>query len=114
MNAREKLRHDWAGRIADYKASGLTKSAWCTANQFTIDQLKYWLYKVKKASSTVPASSTPTPLPGWLPLAVADQDAPLSGCSSLVVRVGQANIELHAGFDPKLLREVVQALGTSC
>lgn len=55
MNVREQLRHDWAAHIADYKASGLTMSARCTANQFKL-----------------------------------------------------------AGFDPKLLREVVQALDSSC
>jgi hypothetical protein len=113
MNAREQLRQDWAARIADYKASGLTMAAWCTANQFTKDQLKYWLYKAKNVSSSVPTSSTPPPPARWLPLTVADQDAPPSA-SSLVVRVGQASIELRTGFDPRLLREVVQALAAPC
>ncbi|WP_420092242.1 hypothetical protein [Paenibacillus apiarius] len=39
-----------------------------------------------------------------------DQSTDLHHASSLVDRVGKASIELHAGFDPKLLREAVQAL----
>ena len=57
MNAREQLRQDWEARIADYKASGLTMAAWCKANHFKIDQLKYWLYKAKQPSSPSPAQS---------------------------------------------------------
>lgn len=41
-----------------------------------------------------------------------DQSTDLHHALSLVDRVGKASIELHAGFDPKLLREAVQALGT--
>lgn len=66
MNTREQLRLDWAARIADFRASGLTMSAWCKTNQCTIDQLKYWLYKAKgksaSSASTSPARWGP-PLP---------------------------------------------------
>lgn len=110
MNAKEQLRHEWAARIADYRASGLTLSAWCAANQFTINQLKYWLYKAKSRPS---ASKTPssTPATHWVPLTLADSAA--TPAPTLVIRVGPANIELHSGFDPKLLREVIFALGES-
>ncbi|WP_420850852.1 IS66 family insertion sequence element accessory protein TnpA [Paenibacillus aceris] len=47
---REKLHHEWEARITGYRSSGLTLSAWCTANQCTINQLKYWLYKSKTVS----------------------------------------------------------------
>jgi hypothetical protein len=47
MTSREQRRQLWAARIADFRASGLTMSAWCAANHCTIDQLKYWLYKAK-------------------------------------------------------------------
>lgn len=110
MTNREKLHHEWVARIADYRASGLTISAWCTANQCTIHQLKYWLYKSNLGSSSV----GPTPTTRWVPLKVADPPTPPVPTSTLVVRVGQASIELRAGFDPELLREVVQALEAPC
>lgn len=84
MNTREQLRLDWAARIADFRASGLTMSAWCKTNQCTIDQLKYWLYKAKGKS----ASSASTSPARWVPLTVDDQSTDLHHASSLVVRVG--------------------------
>jgi hypothetical protein len=106
MTVKEQRRHEWIARIADYRASGLTLSAWCTANHFTKEKLKYWLRKTKEDSS----SATLTPPTRWVPLTVADQFS----TSSLVVRVGPASIEIRAGFDPRLLREIVQALEVPC
>lgn len=34
MTNKEKLRNEWAERIAAYRASGLTLAAWCTAKPF--------------------------------------------------------------------------------
>ncbi|WP_336788304.1 IS66 family insertion sequence element accessory protein TnpA [Paenibacillus sp. MMO-177] len=58
MNGKEQRRQDWQARIASYRASGLTMKAWCTANQCSVEQLKYWLYKFKRSTSQV----TPKPL----------------------------------------------------
>jgi len=110
MAKNEHLRNEWNERIAEFRKSGLTMSAWCTANQVTIHQLKYWLYKAKSSPSTPlprPASSS-----HFVPLAVVEQAS--SPASPLVVRVGQATIELHTGFDRNLFREVMQALQTLC
>ncbi|WP_440131279.1 IS66 family insertion sequence element accessory protein TnpA [Paenibacillus xylanexedens] len=59
MNAKEQRRQDWHTRIATYRASGLTVKAWCSANHCSVEQLKYWLYKIKRVSS----SATPDPKP---------------------------------------------------
>lgn len=106
MATKEQRRQEWLARIADYKASGLTMSAWCHANHFTLDQLKYGLRKLKN----VPSSAEPTSSTRWVPLSV-DDHVPATSASSLVVRIGQASIELRAGFDAGLLREAVHALG---
>jgi len=109
MSAKEQLRQQWAARIVEYRASGLTLKSWCASHGCTVDQMKYWLYKSKRASSTSPTSSAPR----FVPLDVKDE----AQMSSLLLRVGQTQIELHAGFDPKLLREVVRALteaGATC
>jgi hypothetical protein len=110
MTAREQLRHDWAARVQDYKSSGLTMAAWCATNHFTKDQLKYWLYKSKKITSGPPS----IPSTRFIPLTVTNEIETLYSASSLVVHIGQARIELRAGFDPQLLREVVQVLGMPC
>ncbi|AGA60106.1 hypothetical protein Theco_4110 (plasmid) [Thermobacillus composti KWC4] len=111
MTSREQRRQLWAARIADFRASGLTMSAWCAANHCTIDQLKYWLYKAKNLPSS-PSSASPT---RWVPLMVADPHPQSDAPPSLVVCIGKARIELQTGFDPGLLRDVVRALGeASC
>jgi hypothetical protein len=107
MTKKEQLRQQWHARIAEYRASGLTLKAWCAAHDCTVDQMKYWLYKSRKrAPSSSTVSSTPTPATHFVPLAVVDEGKR----APLVLRVGPAQIELHAGFDPRLLREVVHAL----
>lgn len=108
MTKREKHRQEWTVRIADYKASGLTMSAWCAANHCTMDQLKYWLRRFRNGSSSASSHTR------FVPLTVDDLADATGTSSSLVIRIGQASIELRAGFDPHLLRKVVQALEASC
>jgi hypothetical protein len=109
MTPQEQRRQLWAARIADFRASGLTMSAWCAANHCTIDQLKYWLYKAKNLSPS-PSSTPPT---RFVPLMVADPHPKTDAPPSLVVCIGKARIELWNGFDPGLLRDVVRVLEES-
>jgi hypothetical protein len=66
MTTKEQRRQEWTARIADYKASGLTMSAWCDAHHVTKEQLKYWLRKLK----VVPSEAVTAPT-HWVPLTVA-------------------------------------------
>lgn len=109
MATREQRRQARIERITDYRCSGLSMSAWCTANQIKREQLKYWLRKSKEDVSY----DSPTPSTHWVPLTVPNQSDTHVPASSLVVRIGQARIELHSGFNPELLREVVHALEKS-
>lgn len=109
MATREQRRQIRIERITDYRCSGLSMSAWCAANQIKREQLKYWLRKSKEDVS----SGSPTPSTRWVPLTVANPSDTRVSTSSLVVRIGQASIELHSGFNPELLREVVHALEKS-
>jgi hypothetical protein len=109
MTTKEQRRQEWTARIADYKASGLTMSAWCDAHHVTKEQLKYWLRKLK----VVPSEAVTAPT-HWVPLTVADPIQFTNHASSLVVYIGPAHIEIRSGFDPRLLREVVQALEAPC
>lgn len=94
-------KEQWRERIRDYRDSGLTMRAWCAARGFTFNQLKYWLRKL----SSEPQNQTTTT---WV--TVVPTAKPSSTAATLVVRVGGASIDIHPGFDPSLLGEVVQAL----
>lgn len=100
MTNKERRLQEWMTRIADYRASGLTMAAWCLAHSFSNEQLKYWIRKTK---TTSPSSLSPQ----FVPLTTTDED---SSVSSLVVHIRKARIELRAGFNPQILREIVQAL----
>lgn len=108
MTNNEQRRQEWEARLADYRASGLTMSAWCSANQRSMDQLKYWLRKFKNAPATE-AVSVPV---RWTPLVT--NDTPAVNSTPLIVHVSPSSIELHPGFEPGLLRSVVQALQPLC
>ncbi len=108
MTKKDQRRREWMTRIADYKASGLTMAAWCTANLVTLEQLKYWTRKLKASIDT--ASEAPR----FIPVSVAESVSPRISTSSLVVHIGHASISLQRGFDPRLLREAVEALSETC
>jgi len=112
MNAKELRRQDWHARIAAYRASGLTMKAWCSANHCSIEQLKYWLYKIKRVSTSTTPDPKTSPVQ-FVPLATVDLPGSAFPAPTLLLHIGQASIELHSGFDPKLLREVIHALTSS-
>jgi hypothetical protein len=51
MTPNEQRRQEWSERIVNYRTSGLTMPAWCTANGHTLDQLKYWLRGAQSRTS---------------------------------------------------------------
>lgn len=109
MSNREIRRQTWITRITAYKQSGQTMKAWCREQDVTLDQLKYWLQKLKSETGESD-SSTPT---SFVPLAL-HESLPVPTSTSLRLQVGIVHIEVNVGFDPGLLRNVVAALRTSC
>lgn len=94
---RQELRNQWAARVADYRASGLSVSAWCAKQQLKPHQLRYWLKKDSQTAGDAPAR--------WLSLDLRDLAKP-----PLVIRVGRVIVEVQPGFDRDLLRDVVHTL----
>lgn len=109
MTKKEERHHEWLSRIAGQKASGLTMTKWCAENGVSLENFKYWNRKLKNVSDTSP----PSPAPRWVPLTV-DGPSQAASVASLVVRIGQASIELQADFDALLLRKIVNALEAPC
>lgn len=107
---KKQLNQEWATRVTNFKASGLTMSAWCSAHGLILHQLKYWLRKTAEQSNEVPL----IPSTKWIPLVVKNKEVPSSQVQPLVIRVGHADIEVAAGFDADLLRLVVRALEVPC
>jgi hypothetical protein len=69
---REERRQLWQARMTDYRQSGLSLKAWCALQEYTPDQLKYWLYKrTPKIPDTTSRLTSPqfiSLLRFWIPL----------------------------------------------
>ena len=100
MSENEKADY-WREQISQYRASGLTMKAWCASHQIAFGQMKYWIRKLGLQQRKRKAPTTK-----WIEVT---PESP--AVSSLVVHVGTAAIDVPAGFDAALLKQVVQALG---
>jgi hypothetical protein len=72
---REERRQLWQARMTDYRQSGLSLKAWCALQEYTPDQLKYWLYK---RTPKTPSTSSLLPSPQFVSLTtlLASHQAP--------------------------------------
>ena len=98
-----QLREIWRARVADFRASGQSGATWCAVHQIKEHQLWYW---TRRFPVEVPS---PSSSPNFVPIEVKNEPS-----EPLLVRVGAVTIEVRPGYDPRLLREVVQALATPC
>lgn len=107
---REELRAHWEARIQRFRSSGEKAKQWCTANQVNRRQLSVWMKRLDAASMSrttfLPIELANEQMPE-LDLPEAAQPAPPG---YLRIRIGTAVIEVEAGFEPGLLREVVRAM----
>lgn len=98
------LQAVWTERIQAYQASGQTMKAWCAEQNLTVHQLKYWLYKAQRPNQVDSVTI-------FRPVSVTRQAA---STESLQIQVGPARIVVRSGFEPELLRDVVEALTPLC
>lgn len=98
---------EWIAQITEYKASGLSTKEWCAEHKMKPHQLRYWLRKLQPTDSPTVVSSS------WLPVEFSDPE-PKSHVSTLLIRVGQATVEVKPGFDPILLSDIVRTLTALC
>ena len=97
MAAKESL---WAERLRAWRASGQSAPEFVQGKDYTVSSLRYWTQRLAKRKAVqfvqvVPAGTAPHP-----------EDKP----AELVLEVGRIAIRVARGFDPTLLKAVVQAL----
>lgn len=95
----------WQERVTAFRASGETNvTAWCAQQNISVNSMYHWL---KKTGQPTDAAATS---PQWLPVKVFEQEVTTS--APITVKMGVACIEIHLGFNPKLLGEVLHVLQT--
>lgn len=101
-----KTEETWVERVRAWRASGQTAPGFAQGRGFEASTLRYWAHRLRRDG--IDATATPR----VRMLRVTPAPAP-AAAAPLVVSVGAARVEVRAGFDRALLREVVDALGGS-
>ena len=78
--------------------------AWCAQNGIPVNLFYYWKHMVSRGKLAARKTE-------WLPAVVCEQLG-ASQQDFITLRIGATVIEVHGGFNPALLREVVAALGS--
>jgi len=99
----EQKRSYWKQQIEQWQQTGLSQAEYCRRNNLKHHQLVYWKKRYLKAETEV--SFVPVQLEALL-----DIPAPADQASLTVIIDNKFKVEIAAGFDPQLLRQVVTAL----
>ena len=99
----------WRQVIDGHAVSGLSVPDWC--RQRKVSESAFYAWKRKLARKVCERSGS---VPRFAQLVVSDagvsQMRPLPGNASLRIRLGDARVEVPAGFDATTLRVVLEAL----
>ncbi|WP_080837646.1 IS66 family insertion sequence element accessory protein TnpA [Cohnella massiliensis] len=106
--SREDVQKKWEARIAAFRSSGEKATRWCKTNQVDRRQLYAWMKRLNGSSAAAAAKPTT-----FINVKVAPETGPEQP-ACLRIRLGAAVIEVDTGFNPALLRDVVQALEAVC
>jgi hypothetical protein len=98
--ARAARREQWATRLAEQQAGGLSAAAFCRERGIAAWQFSYW----RRALAT-PETATGTN--GFVEL------RPVSRASGIWVEVGRWRVHVEMGFHADVLRRTLEALAVS-
>ncbi|MEW6546697.1 MAG: helix-turn-helix domain-containing protein [Bacillota bacterium] len=108
---REKERQEWETRIAEFRASGQSVSEWCAANGIKPGRLWYRLRQERRQGKVDRGSGV---APIWLQATVTGPACTEEQDNKRLIRIGEASVEVRAGFDPELLSGWVRVLLAIC
>lgn len=103
LSKREINRQRWLERIAEWKKSGQSQKAFCECHQLGLASFRRW----NKVFSSKDRSREPQPV-NFMPVKVKLKDIPSSSLTLLIN--DNLRIEIPAGFDPCVLKQVIQLL----
>jgi hypothetical protein len=104
------LKEQWAKRVKEYKASNMSISGWCRANNIKPSTFRYWLDKEK----AIDAMQKEPEAAKWLPVEIENDKSENTPEETLIVKIGSAAIEVREGFNKKLFQEIISILLASC
>ena len=99
----EQKREYWKQHIDSFQQTGLTQAEYCRRHNLKHHQLVYWRKRFLKTEKDV--SFVPLKLEDLLDIPSGREHASLT-----LVIDNQFKIEIRAGFDPQLLRQLIFSL----
>jgi len=98
----------WSERVADWRASGKTAEEYAQGRGFEPSTLRFWSSRLRQIEGRTAKGATPRVR---MARVVSVGSRVPAAERPLVVVVGGARIEVRGGFDRRVLREIVDALG---
>jgi transposase-like protein len=102
----QTLAAQWRHRFNEFARSGLSVERFCAAHNVSEYKFYYWRRKLSAAEASSQAGSGSN----WLAVSVRPASSQHDAQTGLTVHVGSASIDVTAGFDPQLLRQIALAL----
>jgi transposase len=102
----EATEAKWADRVREWKSSGESADEYAARLGVKPGTLRWWSSRLRRR---VKADGGVASEPSVRIVRVVAKEKSAAG--TLMVRVGTAQVEVRAGFDRSLLRELVEALG---
>jgi hypothetical protein len=99
----EQKRTYWRQHIEHWQQTGLTQAEYCRRHNLKHYQLVYWKKRFSKTETHV--SFVPLKLEDLLDISSGPDQAPLC-----LVIDNHFKVEIRAGFDPQILRQLIFAL----
>lgn len=90
---------EWEAHIAEHETSGLTAKEYCENRNLKLNRFRYWRRKLR------PTGTQKTQLQ---PVIINDSDTEQK--NTLLIRVGQATVEVTEGIDQLVLSDVLRIL----
>jgi hypothetical protein len=102
----------WAERVAGWRASGQTASAFCKGKDFSASGLRYWISRLGKGE---PEGAKPEAAKPVVRLArvVRGTRSGAAPETPILIEAGGARVGVRRGFDAETLRAVLAVLGVA-
>ena len=95
-------KREWEARILEWKQSGMKMAAWCRENGLKASVLGYWNKKLSKTRTKDVQFTEIHPKPISVP----------TNESKIIIKMGEARIEITETTNLELLGKVVKAIST--
>jgi hypothetical protein len=108
-------RETWAKRVAEWKASGLTSTAYCEGKPFTAGGLRHMAHRLGRGQrrKLAPVRVARVVRISELRAPRLDEERSVGGAPALVVEIGTARVVIRPGVDRATLAAVVEALSAA-